>query len=711
MNGMVQMALSLLDHGYVPLGVNLESKAARNPGWSVETPTEQTVRRTFARPSNIGVRCGDIHQDGTCLVAIDIDIDEHELVRCVQRAIGDAANVPVKRGKKGATYLIRIDQEQKTTKIYWSRGGKKVAAVDILGKGAQTVIPPSIHADTKLPYRWVAGPPLDEVDFRSLPVFGASVIDEIRGFCKDPEDPIYALNDMEWRGVGGGGNTHDTCVRAVASMVARQWEDEDIHRRIDRAKREACDAAGAAFHWPDGPKSVDEWIKSARDKKFDAADTRQGRPGQPARLSHGVVADAIFPQVADVFRYDRDRQSWYFFDGVQWGHQRNFMLRRAIDLFLSPELRNTQMITGIERSLRDRPEFTTRQVDWDPDPHLLNTPDGTVELKTGRLRPAAASDLITRCTSVSPAESYEGSLWQSKIAEWVGDDLLELQYFQKLAGLFLTGGNPEACLPLWIGPGGDGKSVITNTYRYILGDYAHTSTDTAFLDTRQSQHHEEIAWLVGARLVLVNEVNGSLPWNDARIKAVTGGESQSASYKGGHLFEFQPEFKLLITGNEAPSLRSVGPEFRRRFHLLKFARGVANPDPALSAKLKVEAGHILRWMIEGAAIYLREGLTPSPAVRAATAEYFEENDTIAQFLADNTVSAPDHAERGVLVYQAYQDWAKQQGFSYPLTRMKFSSRLKAKGIISKPHHYPDQENSVRCYIGIKLNKDVVFDKF
>ncbi len=268
-------ALKLLQQGYVPLRLDPDSKAARHNGWQVETPTEESVRRQFARPSNLGVRCGDLHKDGTVLIGIDVDLEEGELIRCVQRAIGDE-NVPVKKGKKGATYIFRLDREQKTTKLKWVRDKTKKDAIDILCKGAQTVVPPSIHPDTQLPYQYIAGPKLEDTDYRSLPVFGPSVIDEIAGFCKNPDDPIYALNDMVWAGVGGGGNTHDTCVRAVSCMVGRQWTDEDIHQRIQRAKREACEAGGVPYNWPEAHRAIQEWIDSSREKKFDTT-SRAGR--------------------------------------------------------------------------------------------------------------------------------------------------------------------------------------------------------------------------------------------------------------------------------------------------------------------------------------------------------------------------------------------------------------------------------------------------
>lgn len=264
---MLDIALKLLENGYTPLRLEPNEKFTKSQGWSTDIPSEEKIRRVFARPSNLGVRLGDTLKDGTHLVAIDIDIEEVSLIRCVERAIGEM--VPCKRGKKGYTYFVRIDREVRTHKISWTRNEKKIQAIDVLAKGAQTVVPPSVHPETHLPYTWVSGTPIQEVDIRTLPVFGPALLDEIRGFCKNPDDAIHALNDMEWRGAGGGGNTHDICVTAVSSMVARQWTDEDILWRIQRAKREACDSAGMPYDWPEAQRVIQEWIDSARDKKFD----------------------------------------------------------------------------------------------------------------------------------------------------------------------------------------------------------------------------------------------------------------------------------------------------------------------------------------------------------------------------------------------------------------------------------------------------------
>jgi hypothetical protein len=264
---MQDIALSLLTNGYTPLRLEPNEKYTKATGWSTTVPTQESISRDFARPSNIGVRLGDPQKDGTYLIAIDIDVEDASLIRCVERAIG--TSVPVKRGKKGYTYFVRMDREVKTHKIYLKRNGKKTAAIDVLARGAQTVVPPSVHPDTKKPYYWVAGVPITDIAVNELPVFTPCLLDEIRGFGANEEDHIYQLNDMEWLGAGGGGNTHDVCVSAVSSMVARKWTDAEIQYRIQRAKKEACDAAGTVYNWPEAEKVIQEWIDSSRDKKFD----------------------------------------------------------------------------------------------------------------------------------------------------------------------------------------------------------------------------------------------------------------------------------------------------------------------------------------------------------------------------------------------------------------------------------------------------------
>jgi len=286
MSSMLSVAETLFTHGYTPLRLEPGEKAAKAAGWTTHTPTAQSIKRDFGRPSNMGIRTGDAAGDNTFLVGIDVDVDDPKLIRCVERAIGE--RVPVKRGKKGATYFIRLDRELRTHKISLKRDGKNKQAIDILARGAQTVVPPSIHPETNAPYRWLTDVTLENTPYNELPIFTPAVLDEIRGFANNEEDKIFELNDMEWNGVGGGGNTHDICLSAVSSMVARKWSDEEIQMRVQRAKREACEAAGSAYDWPEAEKTIQEWIDSSRDKKFDTT-AKSRKDDIPLEMINGYV--------------------------------------------------------------------------------------------------------------------------------------------------------------------------------------------------------------------------------------------------------------------------------------------------------------------------------------------------------------------------------------------------------------------------------------
>ena len=689
---MRKYAASLLKLGYIPLPVSADTKACKLPGWQNLNPTTEDINRIFSRSPNVGIRLGDVQADGTCLIAIDIDLEEYSLVGCVERAIGSKALC--KRGKKGFTYILRIDEQVATHKIYWRHDGQKKAAIDVLCKGAQTVIPPSIHPEIKRPYVWV-GPALDEFEYSHLPIINRWVLDEIDGYCKKYDDRIYALNDMEWLGVGGGGSTHDVCIAAVASMVVRGWPDDAIHERVERAKREACERAGTGYDWRDSTKTIQQWIESARSKYSPA------EGGAAKKAVHGVLADQFIEKHARVIRYDRDRRMWYFFNGVLWLADNEFRVRDLVGQdFLADDLRSRGNIDGVVSSLRDRPELSMRQEDWDPDKHKLNTPEGTVDLRTGETFPHNPADLITRCTAVSSAPLEMAPTWVAKLPEWHGPDAAEVTYHQVLAGYFLTGETRDPCLPVWVGPGGDGKSLIANTYAYILQDYARTATDTAFLETRTAQHSEEIACLRTARLVLLTEAGGR--WNEARIKAVTGGEKISASFKFGSVFSFTPEFKLLVTTNEPPALSSAGKDIGRRIHVYPFRFPVANPDPLLGQILRSEAAGILRWMIDGAVAYYRRGLLHSPAVIEANAEYLRENDIVQQFLDEHTRADPDGRVSGSVLYDAFREFLEREGYSRPITRPTFTRKLKGKGIESRTAQLTPKSAPVRAYFGIRF---------
>jgi hypothetical protein len=106
--------------------------------------------------AGIGVRCGD-----NGLVAFDYDAEDAALV------ISEAFACPVnKAGERGWTAFFRADFAVSSEDFHDKDG---VLALQVLSSGKQTVIPPSIHPDTKQSYRWTNGKTLYDTKVDELP--------------------------------------------------------------------------------------------------------------------------------------------------------------------------------------------------------------------------------------------------------------------------------------------------------------------------------------------------------------------------------------------------------------------------------------------------------------------------------------------------------------------------------------------------------------
>jgi hypothetical protein len=82
-----------------------------------------------------------------------------------------------KRGKKGVTLFFRgaIDNFSYNRNVK----GIQERMVDVLGEGRQTVLPPSIHPDTKQPYYWVGEKALENSRIEDIPEIPANAIEII----------------------------------------------------------------------------------------------------------------------------------------------------------------------------------------------------------------------------------------------------------------------------------------------------------------------------------------------------------------------------------------------------------------------------------------------------------------------------------------------------------------------------------------------------
>ena len=335
---------------------------------------------------------------------------------------------------------------------------------------------------------------------------------------------------------------------------------------------------------------------------------------------------------------------------------------------------------------------------WDADPWLLNTPGGVVDLRTRIMRRHRPDDYLTKITAVTPGR--ECPLWLAFLDRVSGGDADLISYLQRVCGYALTGVTREHAMWFAYGTGRNGKGVFLNTVTAIMGDYALTADPDTFTASGMGKHLTVLARLQGARLVVAQETEQGVPWAEARIKQITGGDPITANYMRQDPFTFVPQFKLFMAGNHKPSLKAVDEAIKARFNLVPFEVTIpkAERDPELPEKLKGEWSGILRWMIDGCMAWQKDGLAPPAIVQAATEDYLAAEDAFAIWNAECCKPIAYGWTEVKELFADWSNWAKASG-EHPGTLKGFRQELTKRGY--KPKQDPTTRRS--CFEGIALN--------
>lgn len=419
----------------------------------------------------------------------------------------------------------------------------------------------------------------------------------------------------------------------------------------------------------------------------------------PPTYSDAALARRLINKFGGNLRYCDDLGGWQLYEHGVWARDATRMVeymahkicleqsRRAAE---DPTLEKSRgkearrlassgsQAAAILKARSDR-RVVVRQEDFDADPWALNTPGGVVDLRTGQLKAHDPRGYHTRITRVAP-EDGEPVEFMRFLREATNNDQGLIDLIQVKAGYWLTGITREHDITFIWGPGGNGKSVLVNALSHILGDYAATADTSTFAQTRNEQHPEALARLRGARLVLANETQEGVSWNEARVKQASGGDRMTARFMNQNSFEFSPQFKLVFVGNHKPRISNLDQAIKRRFHLLPFTVTPKVIDRQLDEKLKAEAGKILAWAIQGCLKWQQEGVQLPEVVRNATAEYFTDEDPVGRFLEERCVMRHDATVYGASLYESWREWAHEQGENIRTARWLTTALSQRAGI-------------------------------
>ncbi len=328
--------------------------------------------------------------------------------------------------------------------------------------------------------------------------------------------------------------------------------------------------------------------------------------------------------------------------------------------------RRSQSKKAIEAMIwlaRSEPGIYVKLADFDRDPFLLNVLNGTLNLKTGKLRDHNRDDLITKLVPIEYDTQADCELWDKFLARVTDENQNLYDYLRRLTGYLLTGITTEQVLHFLFGLGANGKSVFCEVLNAILGDYAVIVSPDLIMLRRHGGIPNDIARLRGARAALMNETTQGSRFDESKLKDLTGGDSLTARFLHREFFDFAPTHKLLIRGNHKPAITGTDEAIWRRLRLVPFAVQIPTDeqDMNLLAKLRTERPGILRWAVEGCLEWQRDGLKPPECVMAAVNEYRHEADTLGRFIDEQCEVRTLAQIKSSAFFQRYQQFAEQAG--------------------------------------------------
>jgi len=453
--------------------------------------------------------------------------------------------------------------------------------------------------------------------------------------------------------------------------------------------RELTEELGPLF--PKKSKSENQSPTEKTSSTLQRAWTDMGNADRFVRLFGGQV------------RYVGDMGRWYVWNGTRWEAD---LLGRIKDMakIVARSVRDEALALdeeadrnlglkwavtsqGVHRvsamTALAQPDVSTLLSQFDADPWLLNVQNGTIDLKTGELRPHSREDYITQVAPVKYDPEAKCPRWEKFCLEVMDGNQELVDYLQRFMGYASTGLTREQVLAFFLGTGANGKSTFLVALQKILGSYTKQAAPELLVTRRSNgaSHPTGIADLRGSRLVVSAEIERGAYLSEGLVKHLTGGDVQKARFMRQDFFEFDATHTIVIAANHKPIVRGNDDGVWRRIHLVPFP--VSFPpdkqDVGLGRKLLQEAPGILNWLVTGARQYREKGLNPPDIVQEATREYRSGMDLLHDFIEDCCIKGDRRTVMGKKIYERYIDWCEEQG-EQPVKRRMFHMMLDERGI-------------------------------
>jgi P4 family phage/plasmid primase-like protien len=310
--------------------------------------------------------------------------------------------------------------------------------------------------------------------------------------------------------------------------------------------------------------------------------------------------------------------------------------------------------------------YTVKNLDdkLDNNNNLLAFNDGYLyDMEIGDFRKIKTSDYITKTTKRNaPLNILDGKVEEVKELLWsIFEDNDIIDYWLKVFGCSLFTNKYES-LYILTGSGRNGKGLLMDLVRNVLGDYFHQGEPTFLTSiTKKGAPDSTKASCKGVRILSISEPDDGTEkceLNCNLIKSITGRDEIKGRFLYGNDIQYIPMFNLFLQCNDIPNIKKLDTAIIQRLKIIKYKfQFVDDPkhsddklcDNTLKDKLKIDEKFkdaFLYLLIQYGKLSINERNLVQPFImKEITNNYIDCNNPIKSFLQEHFIITNDNNDK------------------------------------------------------------------